>query len=210
MGIGTDVVVFRRRRYDMMMIDHHKSHGSNVYRYVLGDCEIVSSWTFSFSQPPPSCDWSLSHAHSSMVGCVWTMMSCARALLILFGMISWDENCRSLYSDIQYLFNIAYASRIMIHAGWVSKVTRQLHNRMFSYRYYRDTISISIQTPSHDHVVPRFKKSVHGVHAVIIHSYSEAIIVMTGLGLTCTYFVNCIYPLSVSVPRHDLISIPTT
>ena len=62
-------------------------------------------------------------------------MSCARALLILFEMISWVENCRSLYSDIQYLFNIAYASRIMIHAGWVSKVTRQFHNRMFSYRY---------------------------------------------------------------------------
>ena len=69
MGIGTDVVVFRRRRYDMMMIDHHKSHGSNVYRYVLGDCEIVSSWTFSFSQPPPSCDWSLSSPH----GCVWSL-----------------------------------------------------------------------------------------------------------------------------------------
>ena len=151
----------------------------------------------------------LFHHHMVVFG-VWTMMSCARARLMMFGMISWDENCRSLYSDIQYLFNIAYASRIMIHAGWVSKVTRQLHNRMFSYRYYRDTISISIQTPSHDHVVPRFKKSVHGVHAVIIHSYSEAIIVMTGLGLTCTYFVNCIYPLSVSVPRHDLISIPTT
>ena len=67
-------------------------------------------------------------------------MSCARARLMMFGMISWDENCRSLYSDIQYLFNIAYASRIMIHAGWVSKVTRQFHNRMFSYRYYRDTI----------------------------------------------------------------------
>ena len=130
------------------------------------------------------------------------MMSCARARLMMFGMISWDENCRSLYSDIQYLFNIAYASRIMIHAGWVSKVTRQFHNRMFR--------TGTIATPSHDHVVPRFKKSVHGVYAVIIHSYSEAIIVMTGLGLTCTYFVNCIYPLSISVPRHDLISIPTT
>ena len=40
MGIGTDVVVFRRRRYDIMMIDHHKSHGTN-YVYVLDDCEIV-------------------------------------------------------------------------------------------------------------------------------------------------------------------------